>query len=39
VTEAVMKRHRNISRPSLGAILEADAWAREEASSFVSRMD
>ena len=39
VTEAVMKRHRNVSRPSLGAILEADAWAREEASSFVSRMD
>jgi len=29
--EKVMRRHTGISDPDLGDIMEADAWARQEA--------
>ncbi|MDI6758357.1 MAG: 1-deoxy-D-xylulose-5-phosphate reductoisomerase [Candidatus Omnitrophota bacterium] len=35
VVEKVLRRHRNIIKPCLGDILEADAWAREEAERVI----
>jgi 1-deoxy-D-xylulose-5-phosphate reductoisomerase len=38
LTGSVMERHGNRTHPSLGDILEADAWARREAESIVKTM-
>ena len=35
VVAAVMKRHANVAHPDLDAILQADQWARADASSIV----
>ncbi len=35
VVEKVSRRHRNVKEPSLDDILEADAWAREEAKRII----
>jgi len=37
VVEKVLSRHRNISKPALDDILEADRWSREEARAICSR--
>jgi 1-deoxy-D-xylulose-5-phosphate reductoisomerase len=39
VVEAVLDRHRNIKKPDLGDIKEADSWARRLAYRFIARMD
>ena len=33
--EKVMKKHRNIKKPSLGHIIDSDAWAREEVKRMI----
>ncbi|MEZ0388066.1 MAG: 1-deoxy-D-xylulose-5-phosphate reductoisomerase [Verrucomicrobium sp.] len=35
--EAVMQKHQNIEHPTLEAIIEADAWARREATLLVKQ--
>jgi 1-deoxy-D-xylulose-5-phosphate reductoisomerase len=35
VVERALSRHQRVADPDLGAILEADAWARESASQSV----
>jgi 1-deoxy-D-xylulose-5-phosphate reductoisomerase len=34
IVQEALEQHRNVTRPSLGDILEADAWAREFAACF-----
>jgi len=38
IVERVMRRHKKISRPALADILQADAWAKEEAMRFCRRV-
>jgi len=39
VIAKVLKKHRVISNPSLGDILQADAWAREEALDIIAGLN
>jgi len=39
IIESVIDRHRNIVKPDLGDILEADTWAREEAYKIIERLN
>ena len=39
VVEKVMRKHRNLTNPSFSDIMQADAWAREEAYSVVGRFN
>jgi 1-deoxy-D-xylulose-5-phosphate reductoisomerase len=39
IIEKVLGRHSNVLNPDLGAILEADAWAREEAYKIMERLN
>jgi 1-deoxy-D-xylulose-5-phosphate reductoisomerase len=38
ITERVMDKHRNLIKPGLGEIMEADLWARQQAAGLVRRM-
>jgi 1-deoxy-D-xylulose-5-phosphate reductoisomerase len=38
IVERVMRRHKKISRPALADILQADAWAKQEAMRFCRRV-
>ncbi len=38
VIEKVLSRHRAVERPDLRQILQADAWAREEAASVIAKV-
>ncbi|TAM39706.1 1-deoxy-D-xylulose-5-phosphate reductoisomerase, partial [bacterium] len=38
VTARVMSRHRRINSPDLRQVMQADAWAREEAKSLISSL-
>ncbi|MCX5669481.1 MAG: 1-deoxy-D-xylulose-5-phosphate reductoisomerase [Candidatus Omnitrophica bacterium] len=38
VVEKVMCKHRNLANPSLSDIMQADAWARQEAYNVVGRL-
>lgn len=39
VVERVMRKHRNLENPVLSEIIQADAWARQEASSEIRRLN
>jgi 1-deoxy-D-xylulose-5-phosphate reductoisomerase len=39
VIKKVLARHRNIKHPGLGEILEADSWARRQASNIINKYD
>ncbi len=39
VVERVLDKHRNIRKPDLEDILDADSWARRTAYRFIARMD
>jgi len=39
IIESVIDRHRNIVKPDLGDILEADTWAKEEAYKIIERLN
>ena len=35
IIEKIMARHKSVSNPDLGQILEADKWARQEAQGLM----
>ena len=37
IIEKIMARHKSVSNPDLGEILEADKWAREEARKLITK--
>jgi 1-deoxy-D-xylulose-5-phosphate reductoisomerase len=37
MVETVMDRHRNVAHPDLDAILQADQWARAEATAAIGK--
>jgi 1-deoxy-D-xylulose-5-phosphate reductoisomerase len=39
IIEKVMRQHKNIARPDLDQILDADVWARTEAGSIINRLN
>jgi 1-deoxy-D-xylulose 5-phosphate reductoisomerase len=39
IIERVLDSHRNIRKPDLDNIRQADAWARKEASGLINRLN